>query len=78
MISTFDTATETSFNTTSYGSGPFSGSVSVPAGTANGDYRMRIMTDYSDSNPDDNACAFNATRGEVEDYKITVIDPPVA
>ena len=37
---------------------------------------MRIMTDYSDSNPDDNACAFNATRGEVEDYKITVIDPP--
>ena len=73
---TFDTATETIFNTTSYGSGPFSGSVSVPAGTANGDYRMRIMTDYSDSNPDDNACAFNATRGEVEDYKITVIDPP--
>ncbi|MDC1506114.1 GEVED domain-containing protein, partial [Winogradskyella sp.] len=73
----FDAATETVFNTTSYGSGPFTGTISVPSGTANGDYRLRTMVDYNDSNPDDNACAFGGTRGEVEDYKVTIVDAPV-
>ena len=68
----FDQATETVYNTTSYDDGPFTGTVTIPSGTANGDYRMRIMIDYNDSNPDDNACIIGSSRGEVEDYKITV------
>ena len=72
----FDAATETVYNTTSYASGPFESSITVPEGTALGDYRLRTMVDYSDSNPDDNACAFGSTRGEVEDYKLTIVAAP--
>ncbi|HAB28761.1 MAG TPA: hypothetical protein DCE27_14505, partial [Xanthomarina gelatinilytica] len=47
--------------------------ITVPNGTANGDYRMRVLIDWNDSNPgDDDACSFGSGRGEVEDYKITV------
>jgi len=68
----FDTATETVFNTISYGGGPFTGTVTIPSGTANGDYTMRVMIDYNDPNPNDNACIIGSSRGEVEDYKIVV------
>lgn len=68
----FDT-TEAVYSTTSYGDGPFTGTITVPSGTADGDYRMRVMIDYNDLNPgDDNACSFTSGRGEVEDYKFTV------
>jgi len=68
----FDT-TEVMFTTTTYGSGPFTGTIEVPAGTADGDYRMRVLIDWNDNNPgDDAACSFGNGRGEVEDYKITV------
>ena len=71
------TIDEVEYNTTSYGDGPYSGSVSVPSDSASGDYIIRIMVDWNDSNPDDNACAFaSGSRGEVEDYKLTVLDPP--
>ena len=61
------------YSTTSYGNGPFTGTITVPAATPNGNYRMRVMTDWNDSNPgDDNACGFGAGRGEVEDYIVTV------
>jgi hypothetical protein len=75
---TFDVATEKVFNTTAYGNGPFTGTVTVPNGTVNGDYYMRIMIDWNDANPDDNACAFQLAsgRGEVEDYKVTIVDAP--
>jgi hypothetical protein len=67
---------EVAFSTTSYGNGPFIGTVSVPLGTADGDYRMRIMLDWNDSNPgDDEPCSFGSAstpRGEVEDYTVTV------
>nr|NQU93603.1 T9SS type A sorting domain-containing protein [Bacteroidota bacterium] len=46
----------------------FSGAISVPEGTANGDYRMRIRMTYS--SPPGPCC--NATYGEIEDYTITV------
>lgn len=69
-----DNATEKVYNTTSYGNGPFSGTISIPVGTAIGNYRMRIMTDYYASNPS-NPCAA-VTRGEYEDYTISVIAPP--
>ncbi|MDG5491714.1 GEVED domain-containing protein [Psychroserpens sp. SPM9] len=74
---TFDVATEGVFNTTSYSNGPFEASITVPTGTANGDYRMRIMIDWNDSNPDDEPCSFQfaSGRGEVEDYKVIVGDP---
>ncbi|WP_130736388.1 T9SS-dependent choice-of-anchor J family protein [Flavobacterium sp. J27] len=64
---------EVAYSTTGYGYGPFTGTITVPSGVANGDYRMRVMVDYNDSNPgDDNACSFSSGRGEVEDYKFTV------
>jgi len=46
----------------------------VPSGTPVGDYRMRVVTDYSSTNPA--ACSFAGTRGEMEDYKLTVTAPP--
>ena len=66
------TMSEVVYNTTSYGNGPFTGTITVPGGTADGDYHMRIMIDWNDSNPDDDACALASGRGEVEDYKVTV------
>ena len=66
-------STDMVYSTTGYGNGPFTGSVTVPASTPDGNYRMRVMTDWNDSNPgDDNACSFGGGRGEVEDYIITV------
>ncbi|PWH84827.1 GEVED domain-containing protein [Brumimicrobium oceani] len=70
----FDDATEKVFNTTSYGSGPFTGTVTIPAGTQLGDYRMRITTDYLSSNPSD-PCA-DRSRAEFEDYTLTVVPAP--
>ncbi len=74
----FNTVSEKVFNTTSYGNGPFTGTITVPPGTANGDYYMRIMIDWNDPNPDDNPCSFEfeTGRGEVEDYKVTVTNAP--
>ncbi|WP_179317624.1 GEVED domain-containing protein [Winogradskyella undariae] len=64
---------EVMFTTTAYGNGPFTGTIEVPAGTADGDYRMRVLIDWNDNEPGDNdACSFGNGRGEVEDYKITV------
>ncbi|MGB0186829.1 MAG: T9SS type A sorting domain-containing protein, partial [Flavobacteriaceae bacterium] len=72
----FDTATEVLYNTTSYGSGPFTGTIEIPSNLAEGNYRLRMMIDYNDSNPSaatgDSACSFNGSRGEVEDYTVTV------
>ncbi len=67
---TFGT-TERVFVTTAYGSGPYSGSISIPAGTATGDYRMRVMVDYNASAPS-NPCNTTGARTETEDYKISV------
>lgn len=68
---------EALYSTNAYGNGPFIESFAIPAGTANGEYRMRVMIDYNDSNPgDDGACGFGSGRGEVEDYKLIVSDAP--
>lgn len=72
---TFDTY-ERVFVTTSYGSGPYSGTITIPAGTALGDYRMRVMVDYDSSAPN-NPCMTNNPRTETEDYKITVSAAPI-
>lgn len=68
-------ASEKVFNTTSYSSGPFTGSIAVPMGTTPGDYRMRVMVDYNNSNPV-NPCNTTGSRTETEDYKLTVGAPP--
>ncbi|MBI5541158.1 MAG: fibronectin type III domain-containing protein, partial [Bacteroidia bacterium] len=70
----FDNTTEKVFNTTSYGNGPFTGIITIPVGTALGNYTMRIVTDYNSSNPS-LPCA-SLSRGEFEDYTITVTTPP--
>ncbi|TPD70679.1 GEVED domain-containing protein [Flavobacterium microcysteis] len=67
-------ASERVFNTTEYGSTP-TGTITIPAATANGSYRMRVLADYNKSNPD-NPCTFNSGNGEVEDYTLEVGDPP--
>ncbi len=67
---TFETS-ERVFVTTSYSFGPFLGSITVPAGTASGDYRMRAMVDYNNSAPS-NPCNTTGARTETEDYKIAV------
>ena len=69
----FDDATEKVFNTTSYGSGPFTGTITVPALTALGNYSMRTNAHYNASNPSD-PCN-TASRAEFEDYTITIIPP---
>ena len=70
----FDNATEKVFNTTSYGSGPFTGTVTIPGGTAIGNYTMRIVTHYNSQNPT-NPCE-SGNRLEFEDYTINVTTPP--
>lgn len=67
---TFQT-TERVFNTTGYGNGPFTGTITVPGGTPDGNYRMRALIHFNASNPAD-ACATN-TRLESEDYVISVV-----
>ncbi len=50
--------------------GTTNGSFTVPAGTAVGSYRMRVVTDYNSINPA--ACGFNFGTGEIEDYTLNV------
>lgn len=57
------------WNTTSYTSSPHTGSFVVPAVTAAGSYRMRVVSDYYGMNPS-NPCSANT--GEFEDYKLIV------
>ena len=68
---------ERMYNTGTYVSAA-SGSFSVPGGTPNGSYRMRVMMDYWATSP--NPCSINNsfgyTRGEVEDYTFKVLPPP--
>ena len=66
---TFD-STEVVYNTTGYSNGPFTATIALPETLADGDYRMRLIVDWNDSNPDDACLA--ATRAEAEDYKITI------
>ncbi|ESU26468.1 hypothetical protein FLJC2902T_24370 [Flavobacterium limnosediminis JC2902] len=64
-------SSERVYNTTSYGNGPFTGSITIPNGTANGSYGMRVLIDWNALNPA-NPCGFVSGRGEVEDYKLIV------
>ena len=60
------------YNTSSYTSSPHTGSFTIPASVAAGDYRMRIVSDYYGSNPNN---PYEGNTGEFEDYKLTVTIP---
>ena len=49
------------------------GTITVPFGTPNGNYRIRIVADYLNTDPQ--ACG-TSTYGEAEDYTLMVIDVP--
>ncbi|MFP9116129.1 GEVED domain-containing protein, partial [Flavobacterium sp. RHBU_3] len=53
--------------------GSYSSSFTIPAGTAPGNYRMRVFADYYSTAPS-NPCAFSTSGpyGEAEDYTLTV------
>ncbi len=55
-----------------------SGSITVPAGTPLGNYRMRVVANFLSTNPTacDNLGSTSAIYGEAEDYTFMVIDPP--
>ena len=69
----FDDADENVYLSSSYNS-TYSESFNVPAGTPNGDYRMRIVANWSNTTP--SACNGSGISGETEDYTFTVIDMP--
>ncbi|WP_299889404.1 GEVED domain-containing protein [uncultured Lacinutrix sp.] len=63
-----------------YGSGSYVTNINdsfvIPGTTPTGSYRMRILIDNYDTNPD--SCFFNiGDRGEAEDYTLIVGSPPV-
>lgn len=64
---------ERMFNTTGYVT-TTSGSFAIPGGAALGNHRMRVVTDFNNSNPT-NACG-NITRGEFKDFTFEVVAPP--
>ncbi|WP_107037268.1 GEVED domain-containing protein [Brumimicrobium mesophilum] len=64
---------ERMFNTTSYTASPLSNSFTVPLGTPVGNYRMRVIADFTTSNIT-NPCV--GSNGEGEDYIFEVITPP--
>lgn len=67
----FDDAGEKVYASSSYVSSA-SGSITIPAGTAAGDYRMRIVANYNSTNP--SSCGSN-TYTEAEDYTVRCIGP---
>ncbi|WP_187658405.1 GEVED domain-containing protein, partial [Flavobacterium macrobrachii] len=69
---TFET-TERMFVTTGYVTST-TGSFAIPSGTANGNYRMRVVTDFNNTAPS-NPCAV-VTRGEYKDFTFQVVSPP--
>jgi len=72
---TFD-AGEAVYNSAAYmATGTTTSSFTIPAGTANGDYRMRVITDFNATSP--SACAFaSGVQGEAEDYLLIVVTQP--
>lgn len=64
---------ERMYVSTTYGT-TVTGSFSIPAATPNGNYRMRVITDYNNSAPS-NSCG-NIDRGEFKDFNFEVVSPP--
>ncbi len=71
---TFEPA-ERMFNTTGYVT-TTNGVINIPGGTPAGQYRMRVMCDFNNSNPS-NPCA-TIIRGEFLDFTFEVVSVPVS
>lgn len=69
----FDIASEEVFTTIGYDFNQ-AGTIMVPLGTLEGNYRMRVKVDYNDSSPE--PCSNSDTRSETEDYTFSVVAPP--
>ncbi|WP_034672200.1 GEVED domain-containing protein [Epilithonimonas caeni] len=52
------------------------GSITVPVAQAAGNYVMRIVTDFNNTNPDSCSLSGTTTRGEGEDYMISISAAP--
>jgi len=62
------------YGTTSFGNGPYNSTFTIPAGQAEGIYRLRMAVDWNNSTIT-NSCA-TITRGEYEDYSVIVYSIP--
>ena len=62
--------------TSAQGEGPYSTTITVPAGTTVGSVRIRLRLQDDEYSPVYDACGFN-TYGEVEDYTINVQSPEI-
>ena len=69
----FDDANEQVYTSNSYLIYDANGVITVPVGTANGNYRMRLRVDYDSMNP---AACGTAYYGEAEDYTFKVVSVP--
>ena len=74
----FEPGTETIKMSGGYISGNFTGTITIPAGTAAGNYRMRVVNNYLTSAPTACGDLGSAGYGEAEDYTFRVLsaDPP--
>lgn len=69
----FDAGTELVFDSIDYDT-PGSGIIAIPSSIAPGNYRMRVMS--FQVLPRFEPCGISSSKGEVEDYTITVLAPP--
>ncbi len=66
-------STERAYNSNGF-LGNASPQITVPAGTANGQYRMRVMLDTN--NPDPSIACGNIAAGEIVDFSLNVVPAP--
>lgn len=71
--STFQNSEQVYTSAAYIASGTYTGSIAVPAGAGLGNYRLRIVTDYSTTSP--SPCSFAGSSGEAEDYTVSVVTP---
>jgi hypothetical protein len=71
----FNDAGEQVYNSAAYVS-VGTGTITVPAGTPNGNYRMRVVANFLSTTPIACGNLGNAANGEAEDYTFTVTPPP--
>ncbi len=69
----FNDANEQIAVTAGWNYSPFTGTITVPAGTVPGNYRMRIRVDFDNLAV---ASCGNIATGEAEDYTFSVVAPP--
>jgi hypothetical protein len=73
----FDDADEFVYSSPSFGTGVFSGTVTIPANVSTGQRRLRVRTKYNDIFTGSQVCE-NYTWGETEDYTVTITNAVLA